>query len=238
MEKTVLIIKGYSKTEVELINDKKIIQLYIDFFCSNAGGAFDFDNEILIYEEPDIETLNQLEILNTLDYLVVLLIGHGATKDGKQIFQLQENLFVQPGQLQFQCAKQLHIIESCRDVIDFELDIKRINRLIPKYKYGGVVKRQLTREESLLKFNQAIERSNEGTTYLFAASIGESAYGYLFLQLLIDISIYIHEYFRDEVVNVGYIYDRVKNQVSELTKGNQNPTREGDVNFPFVITII
>ncbi|MHA8059542.1 hypothetical protein [Aquirufa nivalisilvae] len=238
MKKSVLIIKGHSKTEVELTNDRKIIQLYIDFFCSNAGGAFDLDNEILIYEEPDIETLNKLDILNSFDYLVVLLIGHGANKDGIQIFQLQENLFVQPGQLQFQCTKQLHILETCRNVIDFELDIKRINRLIPKYRYGGVIKRPLTREESQLKFNQAIDDSNTGTTYLFAANIGERAYGYLFLQLLIKNSIYIHEYFREEIVNVGYIFDQTKKQVVELTKGNQNPTRNGDVNFPFVITII
>ena len=238
MKKSVLIIKGHSKTEVELTNDGRIIQLYIDFFCSNAGGAFDFDNEIFIYEEPTIETLNKLDYLNTLDYLVVLLIGHGANKDGTQVFQLQEKLFVRPGQLQFHCTKQLHIIETCRNVIDFELDIKKINRLIPKYRYGGIIKRPLTREESLLKFNQAIEKSNEGKTYLFAASIGESAYGYLFLQLLIDISIYIHEYFREEIVNMGYIFDQTKKQVAELTKGNQNPTRNGDVNFPFVITII
>lgn len=238
MTKSILIIKGHSKTEVELTNDRKIIQLYIDFFCSNAGGAFDFDNEIFIFEEPNIETLNNLDILNSLDYLVVLLIGHGGNKDGIQVFQLQEKLFVQPGQLQFYCKKQLHIIETCRDIIDFELDIKRINRLIPKYKYGGIVKRPLTREESLLKFNQAIENTNEGTTYLFAANIGESAFGYLFLQLLIDISIYVHEYFREEIVNVGYIFDQTKKQVAELTKGSQNPTRHGDVNFPFVITII
>lgn len=238
MTKSILIIKGHSKTEVELTNDRKIIQLYIDFFCSNAGGAFDFDNEIFIFEEPNVETLNNLDILNSLDYLVILLIGHGGNKDGIQVFQLQEKLFVQPGQLQFHCKKQLHIIETCRDIIDFELDIKRINRLIPKYKYGGIVKRPLTREESLLKFNQAIENTNEGTTYLFAANIGESAFGYLFLQLLIDISIYVHEYFREEIVNVGYIFDQTKKQVAELTKGNQNPTRNGDINFPFVITMI
>jgi len=238
MKRSILIIKGHSKTEVELTNDRKIIQLYIAFFCSNAGGAFDFDNEILIYEEPYIETLNKLDILNTLDYLVVLLIGHGANKDGIQIFQLQEKLFVQPGQLQFQCTKQLHIIETCRDIIDFELDIKRINRLIPKYRYGGVVKRPLTREESQLKFNQAIDECNTGTTYLFAANIGESAYGFLFLQLLIDISIYIHEYFREEIVNVGYVFEQTKKQVVKLTKGNQNPTKIGEVDFPFVITII
>lgn len=237
MKKNVLIIKGYSKTNVELTNDRKIIQLYIDFFCSNAGGAFDFNEQILNYEEPNIQTLNLIDA-HTLDYLIVILLGHGANKNGKQIFQLQENLFIQPGQLQFQCSKQLHIIETCRNVVDFELDISRLNRLIPKYKFGGIIKRQLTRDESLTKFNKAIEQSNEGTTYLFASSIGESASGYLFLKILIDIAIYIHEYYRENIINVGIVFEQTKNQVIKLTNGNQNPTMIGHVLFPFVITII
>jgi hypothetical protein len=238
MKKSVLIIKGFSKSEIELINDRKIVQLYADFFCSNAGGAFDFDSEIVYFEEPELETLKTLDFANELDYLVVLLIGHGANKDGKQIFQLKEELYIQPGQLQFNCDKQLHIIETCRNVIDFELDIKRINRLIPKYKYGGIVKRPLTKEEALMKFNQAIENSENGIVYLFAASIGESAYGYLFLQLLIDISIYIHEYFRESIIGTNKVFENARKQVIEITKGEQNPIKTGNVEFPFVITII
>jgi hypothetical protein len=238
MKKSVLIIKGFSKSEIELINDRKIIQLYADFFFSNAGGAFDFDTEILYFEEPELETLKNLDFINELDYLVVVLIGHGANKNGKQIFQLKEELFIQPGQIQFNCDRQLHIIETCRNVIDFELDIKRINRLIPKYKYGGIVKRPLTRDEAGIKFNNAIENSEKGVIYLFAASIGESAYGYLFLQLLIDIAIYIHEYFRESVVSTNTVFENAKKQVVEITKGEQTPTKIGDIELPFVITII
>jgi hypothetical protein len=238
MKKSILIIKGHSKTDIEQLNDRKIIQLYIDFFCSNAGGAFDLDKEIFIYEEPDLDTLNNLDFLNANDYLVVLLLGHCANKNGIQVFQMQENLLVQPGQIQFQCKRQLHILETCRNIIDFELDIKRINKLIPKYKYGGIVKRPLTREEALLKFNQSILKSEEGTLYFFAASIDESASGYLFLRIIIAISIHIHEYFREEIVGANYIFEQTKNQVVQLTKGNQNPTKIGEVDFPFVITII
>lgn len=237
MKRNVLIIKGYSKTATELLNDRKIIQLYIDFFNSNAGGAFDFDNEILILEEPDIDIINNLTQLNEISYLVIVLIGHGANKNGIQIFQLQENLLIQPGQIQFDCPKQLHIIESCRDVIDFELDIKRINRLIPKYKHGGIVKMPLTRDESIEKFNIAVKNSNNGILYLFACSINESAYEYFFLQVLIDVSIYIHEYFRDTICSAAEIFEHVKLEVSNLTKGKQNPMKSGEVDFPFVISI-
>jgi hypothetical protein len=238
MRKSVLIIKGFSKTSVELTNDRKLIQLYVDFFCSNAGGAFDFDSDIIILEEPNIETIDNIKELNQIDYLIVLLIGHGANKDGYQIFQLKEDLFFYPGQIQFDCKKQLHIIETCRNIIDFELDIKRINRLIPKYRYGGIVKHPLTREEAKEKFETAIETATNGIQYLFAANIDESALGYLFLQIIIDVSIYIHEYFRDNIVNASEIFEHAKKQVVNLTQAKQNPIMKGDSDFPFVITII
>ena len=238
MNKSVLIIKGHSKTDIELINDRKIIQLYIDFFTSNAGGCFDFDSEVFILEEPELEELQQLGFLNEKDYLIVLLVGHGANKDGIQIFQLTKDILIQPGQLQFECERQLHIIESCRNVIDFELDIKRINRLIPKYKYGGLVQRPLTREESLMKFNEALSTSEKGITYIFACNIDESAYSYFFLQVLVDISIYVHEYFRNSVYYISDIFGHVEKQVNDLSKGNQNPIKMGNGDFPFVITII
>ncbi|WP_047451132.1 hypothetical protein [Alistipes sp. ZOR0009] len=238
MKKSILIIKGFSKNEIELINDRKIIQLYIDFFCSNAGGAFDLDTEIYVLEEPEIRELTKLDVLNDLDYLIILLIGHGANKNGTQIFQLQEKTFIQPGQLQFECKKQLHILETCRNVIDFELDIQRLNRLIPKYAYGGYIKRPLTREESIAKFDSAIKSSKDGVLYLFAASIDESASDYLFLKSLIDNAIYIHEYYRERVISTHKVFEMAKKQVTELTEGNQNPIISGEGDFPFVITII
>lgn len=238
MKKLVLIIKGYSKTDIELTNDRKIIQLYIDFFCSNAGGAFDFDKEINVLQEPEIEILQNLNVLNELDYLIVLLIGHGTNKDGNQTFQLQKGTFIKPGQIQFECKKQLHILETCRNIIDFELDIKRLNRLIPKYAYGGIVKRPLTKEEAREKFDTAITNSKDGVLYLFAASIDESAYGYLFLKLMIDIAIYVHEYQRETIISTQRIFEIAKKQVTELTEGKQNPIMEGKNELPFVITII
>lgn len=238
MEKSVLIIKGHSKTDVELINDRRIIQLYIDYFTSNAGGCFDFDSEIIILEEPELVELKDLEFLNLNDYLIVLLVGHGANKDGIQVFQLTKNIFIQPGQLQFTCERQLHIIETCRNVIDFELDIKRINELVPKYKYGGLIKRPLTKEEATNKFNEALVNSTKGIVYVFACNIGESAYSYLFLQILIEISIYLHEYKRESIFFVSDIFVYVEKQVNNLSKGNQNPIKIGEGDFPFVLTII
>ncbi|MFL0076984.1 hypothetical protein [Tenacibaculum maritimum] len=238
MRKSVLLIRGYSKTDIELTNDIKVIQLYIDFFASNAGGAFDLESEIYVLEEPDLKTIRELSFLNSLDYLIVLLLGHGANNQGIQVFQLQEKTFIQPGQIQFDCKKQLHILETCRGIIDFELDIKKINRLVPKYKYGGVFKKPLTREESRKRFDLAIENSEEEVTYLFAASIGEEANDYLFLRLIINVAIYIHEYYRESVVNVEVVFRHAKTKVIEISKGEQTPLKIGEGNLPFVITII
>jgi len=167
-EKRILFIKGYSKTSVEIINDRKIIQLYIDFFTSNAGGAFDFDSEIIILENLE----------------------------------------------------------------------KRINRLVPKYAYGGTVRTPLTREESIEKFNKAIQESKEGTLYLFACEIDESAFNYFFLQVIIDISIYLHEYFRDSIYSAGEVFEHAKFYVNKLSKSLQTPTKIGSADFRFVLTII
>lgn len=238
MNKSVLIIKGYSKTATELSNDEKIIQLYVDFFSSNAGGVFEPTTEIFYLSEPSLEDLKKTTNLNSKDYLIVVLVGHGAHKDGSQIFQLKKDLFINPGQIQFSCPKQLHIIESCRNKIDFDLDIKRINKLIPKYKYGGWIKRPLTKQESLEKFNQAIESSNDGVAYLFACDIDEKAFNYYFLQLMVDVAIYAHEYFRNNIYYSSEIFDTTKKNVINATKGIQNPLKMGTGDFPFVITII
>lgn len=238
MKKSALIIKGYSKNPTELINDSKIVKLYVDFFSSNAGGAFTPNSEIFILEEPSIEEINELVILNSKDYIVVVLIGHGAVKDDVQVFQLKEDIFINPGQIQFSCTKQLHIIESCRNEIDIELDISKINRLIPKYKYGGFVEAPLTKKQSLEIFDNALQTSKDGTLYLFACDIGESAYNYYFLQYFIDISIYAHEYDRNKIYSALEIFSEVKTKVVNSTKGKQNSIYSGTADFPFVITII
>lgn len=238
MKKSAVIIKGYSKTPTELINDSKIIKLYVDFFSSNAGGVFDPNSEIFILEEPSIDEINELDILNSKDYIIVVLIGHGAVKDGVQVFQLKEDILINPGQIQFSCPRQLHIIESCRNKIDVELEITKINKLIPKYKYGGFIEAPLTKEQSIQIFNNALKTSKIGTLYLFACDIGESAYNYYFLQHFIDISIYAHEYHRNKIYSALEIFSEVKTKVNNSTKGKQNSIYSGSADFPFVITII
>lgn len=71
-----------------------------------------------------------------------------------------------------------------------------------------------------------------------ACDIDESAFNYFFLQVIIDISIYLHEYFRDSIYSVGEVFEHAKFHVNNLSKSSQTPTKIGSIDFPFVLTII
>ncbi|MCB2380432.1 hypothetical protein LGH70_22760 [Hymenobacter sp. BT635] len=238
MNRKIIFIKGYSKTEVELSNDRNIIQLYIDFFCSNAGGSYDFDRDIAICEEPSIEQLQQLMLIQGCDYIITVLVGHGANQEGVQVFQLSETTLIHPGQIHFQCNRQLYIIETCRNTITTNLDIPRLNNLVPKYKYGGIVKWPRTSEEAYKAYEGALVESKKGSVYLFACDLDQSAYNYFFIKTLIDVSVYLHEYYRNNVYSILEVFELTRKQVQKISKKKQTPISVSDTDFPFVVTII
>lgn len=86
-----------------------------------------------------------------MDFRIIELLGHGGNKNGKQIFCLQEESHIYPGQLVFSASKQLFIIESCRDIGDFQIKVKDLNGLIPKLRYGGLFNRDNFIGKILLK---------------------------------------------------------------------------------------
>jgi hypothetical protein len=239
MKRKVLIIKGYSKSDEELTSDRQIIYLYKKYFASKAGGVYDKETEIIILEEPTLEELKIYETeLNSLDSLIIVLLGHGANKDGKQIFQLQEDLLIQPGQLQYTVDKQLFIVESCRDVIDFNIEIEDLNDLIPKFRYGGKIRMPKTNEDARNVYNEALKELGNETTYVFASNIGESASNYYFIHYLLKVSRYFHEYTQNRVYAIRDIFSNTAEKVVKLTNGNQNPIIQGQAKFPFVVSII
>lgn len=239
MERRVLIIRGVSKNELELKNDRAIIKLYNDYFSSKAGGCYNPSNEIVVLEEPSIEEIRNLNSPFThIDFLIVVFLGHGANKDGLQIFWLSNNVFIFPGQISFDIKKQLYIIESCRDVIDDEIDVVNISSMIPKFKYGGVFNRPKTLEEAKKVYDEALSICEEDTTYLFASSIDESAKEYYFIHTLIKASVYYHEISQYKVFSVKQIFEQGRKRVQSLTSSQQNPLMVGKGEFPFVISII
>ncbi|MEG0692352.1 MAG: hypothetical protein RR444_04645 [Oscillospiraceae bacterium] len=239
MERRVLIIKGFSKNELELKNDCAIIKLYSDYFSSKAGGCYDTSNEIIILEEPTTEEIKKLESeFANLEFLIVVLLGHGANKDGKQIFWLAEDTYIYPGQIIFETKKQLFIIESCRDLIDFEIEVSDISSMIPKFRYGGVINRPKTVAEAKKAYNDALTKCKEDITYLFASSIDESAKGYYFIHTLIKASVFYHEQTQRKIYTTKQVFEQVQKAVQQLTNSEQNPIMEGKGEFPFVLSII
>lgn len=189
MKRKIVIIKGFSKTKEELTHDRAIIDLYKRYFNSKSGGVYDIDNEIILLEEPSLSELNGYEReINNSDSLIVVLLGHGASIGGKQIFQLQEKLIIHPGQLDFSVPKQLFIIESCRNIYDEIIEVEDLNGLIPKFENGGKIRRPKTEEEAKECYNEELRSIENEITYLFASSIDEPAKNYYFIHYLIKIS--------------------------------------------------
>lgn len=239
MKRKVLILKGYSKNDIELTYDRQIIELYKKYFSSKAGGVYNIRNEILVLEEPTLQQLKKNDDeINSLDVLIIVLLGHGANIDGKQIFQLQKNLLINPGQLQYNVNKQLFIIESCRNIIDINIEIANLNGLIPKFKFGGIIRKQKSISEAKNTYNNEISKIENETTYLFASNIGESAENYFFINNLIKISREIHENSQNKVHVIKDIFNLTAHTVIALTGGRQNPIIEGNGSFPFVVSII
>ncbi|MDN3687235.1 caspase family protein [Cyclobacterium jeungdonense] len=238
MFRKILLIKGFSVNDSELINDRKILELYKKYFASNAGGVYE-STEIVALEEPSIETIDRFNDENQfLDSLIILLLGHGGNRDGFQIFWIQKELYIFPGQLNFSSKKQLFIVESCRDIIEFDLLVEDLNGLVPKFKDGGKIERPKTSKASKIKYNDEIDRIENGITYLFASSISESAYEYYFVQYLIIVARHYHEYGRRKIFSIQKIFDESRKVVIQKTKGKQNPILVGDGKFPFVVSII
>ncbi|MCT4579799.1 MAG: hypothetical protein N4A35_00150 [Flavobacteriales bacterium] len=239
MKRKVLIIKGYSKDKIELTNDRQILELYTKFFASNAGGVYDKKSEILTLEEPTLEELKKYDTeLNDLDSLIVVLLGHGANKEGKQVFQLKKDLFIQPGKLTYEVEKKLFIVESCRNIIDFNINIEDLNELIPKFRHGGVISMPKTKEQAKDLYNNFLMELDSEITYVFSSNIGESAYNYYFIHYLIKVSRELHEHSQNYIHTIKDIFDKTTNEVIKLTGGKQTPIIQGPANFPFVVSII
>jgi predicted proteasome-type protease len=113
-----------------------------------------------------------------------------------------------------------------------------LNSLIPKFRVGGKVQRQKTKEEAKSVFNKGIIDAENETTYLFASSIGESAYEYFFIEHLIKVAVSLHENTQNKIFCIDDVYERTKTQVIEKSGGKQNPIIHGKGKIPFVVSII
>ncbi|ELY2018612.1 hypothetical protein SL053_002543, partial [Flavobacterium psychrophilum] len=116
MKRKVYIIVGHPHKDSEKEVFEKFVNYYYSFFNEKAGGAYE-NNEIIILKQPTIRSL-QVAIQNSgEEFGIIVMIGHGATFENNQLFQINENEIIKAGQIEFNIKKQIIILESCRDEI-------------------------------------------------------------------------------------------------------------------------
>ncbi|MES2679412.1 MAG: hypothetical protein V4635_05980 [Bacteroidota bacterium] len=240
MNRLALIIKGHSRTEEETETDLSYVRTYYQFLNSIAGGAWD-ESEITFLDEPEIEDYAEIIRAVKPTYGLTILIGHGATLDDHQLFQLNENIVVKPGQFVFDTDKQLIILESCRSNIEDIYWVDLENKL-PMYRYGGYVRGHITRQTSKDIFEYVLNQCDPGIVICFACSKNQAAYNYFFSTELVQCA---QNLFLDTLYHycafgildmMPYVTKRVNRKARKAYGVEQVPETSGDINFPFAIS--
>lgn len=240
MKRKIFLVKGLSNDPDELKMDKYFIDSYYALFNMNAGGAYESD-EIVILNEPSSSQLNNELRKEELDYGILVYIGHGASQDNNQLFQLNQDEIIKAGQFYINAPKQIVIVESCRTKVDsvFAVDLKDY---VPKFKYGGTVRYPLSREIARHVYDCHIMRCKDGMMVGLACSPGENAYNYYFSTLILQNTIEWHQETHrhcaifpiDDVMGLALFH------TIELARVNinkvQKPQRIGIINFPFAVS--
>jgi hypothetical protein len=240
MDRKVFIIKGYSENPEELNLDRHYSENYRSYFLSVAGGAYKAD-EIIYSEEPTAGELDAILQKFKLDFAVVILIGHGATQDDRQLFKLNKDEVIKAGQVHVNSKKCLIILESCRSEIKgiFTVDL---NDKIPKFKYGGIVRAPITMEKSRELYDEQVEKCGDGTVVCFACSNNETAKNFYFSLVLIQIGFNWHlEYWHHfETLTITRLMPHISNEVNKvalkITGESQQPEIDGTLDFPFSVS--
>lgn len=240
MIRQIFIIKGYSKSEEELETDRYYAEQYFAFFTSNSGGAYEKE-EILYFEDITTTGFNKTIENLELNFSIVVLIGHGATQNDNQLFQLNKEEIIKAGQLEINADKQLFIVESCRIQIEniYTVDL---NDKILKFKYGGLVRSRIDRNKARQLYNEQLERCENGLVLCFACSNNESAINYYFSNVLIQTAFnwHLEHSHHFETLNIFKLMNFITNEVNEIatkeTGGSQNPQLIGNLLFPFSVS--
>jgi len=240
MKRKVFIIKGLSKTDEERKTDRYYVEKYKTFFSKNAGGAYE-DDEIITFEEPTSKDLIASLENEVLDYGILVYIGHGATQHDNQLFQLNDSEIIKAGQFVIKSPKQIVIVESCRVDIDgvYTVDLEDH---IPKFKYGGTVRRPLSKEIARHVYDCHIQRCKDGIMICFACSKGQSAYNYYFSMLVLQNAIdwYLETHRHCSILPIDDLMGLTLFNTLQLVKSKlgeeQQPSRIGILNYPFAVS--
>jgi hypothetical protein len=239
MNRKVFIITGYANEENEEENIKTIACNYAIFFQTNAGGAYE-SNEVVVINEPIVNDLERLYGELILDFCICVYIGHGATLDDNQLIQLNRDEIIRVGQLALVSKKQLIILESCRSLID-RVSIMDFTERLPKFRLGGTFKLPIKRSEARIIYDFAITKSHEGLSICYACSKGQYAIDFIFSTKFLEFSFNWHSNRENtgEILLVkelmSFISDPVFQVVNKSTEYEQDVDFEGDANFPIAV---
>lgn len=236
MDRLAIIIKGFSKNDTELQTDRKYVNLYLNFIQSTAGGAWNIKNEILVLEDPDISDLEGIIDKFFPEFILLIMIGHGATQKSKQLFQINETTVIRAGQLALDVKKQLVILESCRTRINSKIATVDLKDRIPKFKYGGVIRSPITREESRKIYLSQLQNCPDGLVVCYPCDVNEVASNYHFSFALLRRAFEWHLLNYNKYFPINELMGYVTIDVEKITKKKQRPTINGNIKFPFAIS--
>ncbi len=234
------IIKGHSNSPEEQKTDEYYVNAYKEFFNRNAGGAYEED-EIFTFDQPTSEYLNEQISKEKLDYGIIAFIGHGANQDDNQIFQLNKDEIIKAGQYTLNSSKQVVILESCR-VYSKDIFTVDLEDHVPKFKYGGVVRRPLKREIARHVYNSHLERCEDGLMVCYACEKGKEAYNYFFSMILLQLAMdwYLETHRHCGILPIDDLFGRTFFNTMYFSKEKigieQKPGRDGSFNFPFAVS--
>ncbi len=240
MDKKVILIVGNPDDQDQENRFNDFISLYSRYFGSIAGGAFE-EEDILIYNQWTLSNIESELTSLELDYVIIVLIGHGGTHEGRHIIRLNDSEIIIPGQLPLDADKQLYIIESCRNIIERDIPVVDLNR-VARFREGGVLRLPITREVARERFDSQLQNTNNGITVCMSCSENQSAWGFFFSATLLKVGhnwhIHTNNFGRCLGIN-DIIIEHVTPHVEELAnriEREQTPEIVGDsINYPFSI---
>lgn len=239
MKRQVLIIKGFSKDDKERQATEKMIGFYKAYFISNAGGAYE-ENEVVLMNDPQLKDITALYEKDAPNYLITILIGHGGIQDEVQLFKLNSKEIILPGQLELGVSKRLVILESCRTLVD-NYEVVKLDSIVPSYKDGGVIRKMLTKSRSKELYLEALSKCDDGLTVAFACGEDEKASSFYFSNKLIELATRWHNDIKnhENVLGISPLVNAVSEEVAKISRSRskeQTPETKGSVDFPFTVS--
>lgn len=240
MIRKVILITGHPQDKEDRNSDNFYLNYYYTYFRSNSGGAYDED-EILVFEQPKVTDLKKLTSNFKADYAVIVLIGHGATTNENQVFQINKNEIIKAGQLELEIDKQLIIVESCRNIHE-KIYLIDLSDKLPKFKDGGVYRAPINRNKAKELYNNKIKECSNGITICLACRKDQSAWNYYFSFSLIQGAFNWHlssqNHFKTLGINtlMKFVITNVEKVAEKEINKKQNPEIIGVEEFPFSVS--